>query len=429
MLLKPIQYRILVLLVTALSLSLVLCSGCAKSNPVIPTDNDLLHLKVTRVYPAQPAIDSVRIVVTRTSDGSTGLPGRTIEIAANVGKVGNVTDHGDGTYDAVWSGGFGEVKAIVRDTGSDPVLQNSLTFIALDYLDTEWDVPVKLDSPVSTDGWDSAPFLYPDGTRLAFAYITLDLAALAADVVRPIGQERPGQVTPQIQNIFLAQRQADTSSWWTGWSVEHPQANFFQVNPAQLAAPSVTSDSQIGFCTLQLFTGSGYGPTTIYQDDPNFSQSPSPLGSPVDMEGLGEDNPYYDITHGWLYFDTYDLYDPLSKQDIWAARSLGGTQFSTPELMSGGLNTSSIETQSFVYEPDSTLYFASDRDQQDFVLSVWKVPVYGSQADGAPELVAKGFLGIGKPSISYNRDWFCFAYAREESGGANADIAISPRLK
>jgi hypothetical protein len=406
-----------------------LATGCVKNSPVTPSDNDLLQIKVTRVYRDQPQIDAVRIVATRTSDGTVPLPGQNLEITADTGHVGTVIDNNDGTYDATWTGGTGEITVTVRDPDTTPVLQNRLTFLSLDYLDIDWDIPVKLGTPISTDGWETAPFLYPDGNRILFSYVTLDLASAAADVVRPIGQERPGQVTPQILNLFVGKKSSDAVAWWTGWTVEHPDANFFMVNPPQLSAPSITSDGQTGFCTVQEYTGTGYSPTTIYRDDPDFRFAPIPIGQPVDMAGLGEDNPYYDVSHGWLYFDTYDLSDPLSKQNIWASRSLGGGSFDVPELMSGGLNTDSIETQSFVYEPDSVLYFASDREQPDYNLSIWKVPVYGSQSDGTPELVARGFLAMGRPSISYDGEWLCFSYAREESGGANADIAIAPRLK
>jgi hypothetical protein len=416
-------------LIVIIFLFLGLCAGCAKTNPVTPTDNDLLQIKVTRVHTDQPTIDSVRVIATRTSDGIIPLPGQKIEISSDTGHVGAVIDHNDGTYDVTWTGGTGEVTVTVRDPDTTPVLQNRLTFLVLDYLDTDWDIPVKLAAPISTDGWEAAPFLYPNGNRMIFSYVTLDLAAAAADVLRPIGQERPGQVTPQILNLFIGQKPTDAVAWWTGWTVEHPDANFFMTNPAQLSAPSITSDGLAGFCTVQEYTPQGYTPTTLYRDDPDFRFAPIPLGQPVDMAGLGEDNPYYDVTHGWLYFDTYDLSDQLSKQDMWASRSLGGGTFDVPQLISGGLNTASIETQGFVYEPDSMLYFASDREQPDFRLSIWKVPVYGSQSDGTTELVARGFLAIGRPSISLDGNLLCFSYAREESGGANADIAIAPRLK
>jgi hypothetical protein len=148
----------------------------------------------------------------------------------------------------------------------------------------------------------------------------------------------------------------------------------------------------------------------------------------VDIEDLGEDNPYYDSTHGWLYFDTYRLDDPFSKQDIWVAQTSGGGQFDTPYELEGDLNTADIETQAFVHEPASTIYFATDREQEEYQLAIWKAPLYGDYA-GTAEPVARGELAIGRPSLTLDGEWFCFAYARAESGGANADIAMAHRLE
>ena len=411
-----------IILLTALTLL-----GCPKSNVVTPPpESNLMRINVTRLYPDEPVIDAVRITITRTSDGTVVMPGRKIELTASTGNISLVTDRGNGDYEAVWTGSStGEVAVIARDLDSDPPVESSLTFLAMAYLETAWDIPVKLASPVSTDGWDTAPFLYPDGNHLAFAYITLDLAALSAGVSRPIGQERPGQVTPQTLNIYLADHPENVLSRWTGWTVEDAQCNLFQATPTSLAAPSITSNGQSAFCTVQEFDGTSYTPASIYAVDAEFSTAPVPLGPPVDIEGFGEDNPYLDITHGWLYFDTYDLSDPLSKQDIRAARSLGGGVFDAPLLISGNLNTADVETQPFVYEPTSTLYFASDRQQEEFQLAIWRIPICADQANGMAELVAKGMLAVGKPSISYDGKWLCFAYARAESGGANADIAMA----
>jgi hypothetical protein len=147
------------------------------------------------------------------------------------------------------------------------------------------------------------------------------------------------------------------------------------------------------------------------------------------MDGLQEDNPYYDITNGWLYFDTSEISDPLSKQEIWAARSMGGVSFDQPVLVGGGLNTEDIETQPFVHEPSGYLYYASDREQDEFVLSIWRVPISGDQVMGIPERMTKGMLGTGRPSISLDGRWLCFSYAREESGGVNTDIAASKKME
>jgi hypothetical protein len=402
------------------------CSG----NPVEPPpDHPDIRIAVARMNTDQTAIDAVKITVTRTQDGSIALPGRKIAVTASSGDVSLATDRGDGTYEALWTGETGsEVTLIARDTESDPVVETGLTFLALEFLSTEWDVPVKLAYPMSTDGWDTAPCLYPDGSGLTFAYITIDMVSLAAGITRSIGEERPGQVIPQTLNIYLATPPSDSPSWWTGWTVEHAQCNLFQSLPMHISAPSISGDGLSAFCTVQEYQGDSYGPTTIYSVDPEFQQTPVPLGPPVDIEDLGEDNPYYDSTHGWLYFDTYRLDDPFSKQDIWVAQTSGGGQFDTPYELEGDLNTADIETQAFVHEPASTIYFATDREQEEYQLAIWKAPLYGDYA-GTAEPVARGELAIGRPSLTLDGEWFCFAYARAESGGANADIAMAHRLE
>jgi len=413
-----------VLLVLMLSLT-----GCGDGdNPITPPgDNPDLRISLTRLNPNHPIIDSVVITITRMENGKIKLPGRTIDITASSGDVGNVTDRGDGTYEAIWTGSpAAEVKLVASDPDTDPLVQSGITFIALDYLLPEWDVPIKLEKPISTDGWETAPFLYPDGKHLAFAYITLDMVALAAGIPRPIGEERPGQSVPQTLDIYIAER-PDGPSWWTGWTVENARANTFQSLPMHLSAPSLTSDGQTAFCTVQEFDGTAFEPTTLYTIDTAFAYAPTPIGPPVDMTGLGEDNPYFDSMHGWLYFDTYDLGDPLSKQNIWAAQSLGGGQFDDPVALQD-LNTKQIETQAFMHEPTGMLYFASDRGKQEFQLAIWRSSVLGSMT-GVPERVAEGALALGRPSITYDGEWFCFVYARMEPGGTNADIAMSRRIE
>jgi hypothetical protein len=420
--------RIIFLILTILATGGFLLS-CGTGNPVVPTDSDLIRIQVSRLLPNVPAIEYARIIITRTENGSLGLPGRNIQVTADSGNVSGVTDRGDGNYEAVWGGqSIGEITVVASDADSDPKIETSLTFLALEYLSTAWDIPVKLSNPVSTDGWEGSPFLYPDARKLAFSYITLDLAALSAGVSRPIGVERPGQVTPQTLNIYLAEPKLGSKSWWSGWTIQNAGCNLFQATQTHISAPSVTSDLRYGFCTVQESTLTGFTPATIWTLNSEFSNAPVPLGPPVDMDGLQEDNPYYDIANGWLYFDTSEISDPLSKQEIWAARTLGGVSFDQPVLVGGGLNTEDIETQPFVHEPSGYLYFASDREQDEFLLSIWKVTISGDQITGIPERITKGMLGTGRPSISLDRRWFCFSYAREESGGVNTDIAACKKM-
>ncbi len=392
-----------------------------------PDDNPDMRIAVSRLNPDNPEIRTVIVTVTRLQNGTVALPGRPIEITSNYGDISPLTDRGDGTYEAIWTGTpVGEVTLVAADTDTDPLIQTSITFLALEHLVPEWDVPIKLKSPISTDGWETAPFLYPDGNRLAFAYITLDMVALAAAITRPIGEERPGQSVPQTLDIYIAER-PDGPSWWTGWTVENADINLFQALPMHIAAPSVTSTGLEGFCTVQEFDGEAFEPTTLYTTDPDFTLAPVPIGPPVDMSGLGEDNPYFAVTSGWLYFDTYDLGDPLSKQNLWAAQSMGGGLYDDPVPLTS-LNTVNVETQPFVHEPTNMLYFATDRQREEFQLAIWRSSVFGSTT-AQPEKVAEGALALGRPSISYDADWFCFVYARVESGGTNADIAMCKRME
>jgi len=412
-----------------ISILIIVLSGCSGTNtPIIPPDdNPDFRISVSRLNPNNPAVDAVVLKMQRLEDGKVGLPGRTIEVTASRGSVGLVTDRGDGAYEAIWTGSAeGEVVVTAKDMDSDPQIHTGITFLALDFLLPEWDVPVKLMSPISTDGWDTAAFLYPGGDRLAFGYITLDLLARAAGITRPIGEERPGQATPQMLNIYIAER-PNSQSWWTGWTVENAAVNLFQALPMNVSAPSVSSDGMTGFFTVQEFDGASFGPTKICKTDADFVQAPVEVGAPVDMTGLGEDNPYFDATNGWLYFDTYDLGDPLSKQNLWTAQSVGGGQFDDPVPLTD-LNTFNVETQPFMHEPSGMLYFASDRWDEEFVLSIWRASVIGSYT-GTPEKVAGGALAVGRPSISYDGKWFCFVYVRLESGGANADIAMCRRIE
>ena len=418
-------------LLTAIFVVSVLIIGCAGGTSVVtpPPENPDMQVAVTRMNPDQLRIDTIRITVTRTEGGTLGLPGRFIEFTASSGDIGSATDRGDGTYEAVWTGEpIGEITIIAMDNESDPPVEAGLTFIALEYLTSEWDVPVKIANPISSMGWETAPFLWPDGSRIAFSYITIDMVSLAAGITRHIGEERPGQSIPQTMDIYLAEPPESGTSWWNGWTVSNAQCNIFQSLPMHMSAPSVSGDGQYAFCTIQEFQGDTVGPTTIYSVDPYFEMAPVALGEPVDIPDLGEDNPYFDSSHGWLYFDTYRLDDPLSKQDIWVARDIGGGQFDQPYEIMGGLNTDSIETQAFVHEPASMLYFATDREQEDYHLSIWRASLYGDSAGNA-EPVARGNLAIGKPSMTLDGQWLCFVYAREESGGANADIAMTKRLE
>jgi hypothetical protein len=261
-------------------LVVVLSAGCNGSDgPVTPpSDNPDIRVSLTRLVPSNPQIDAVAITVTRTQDGSVELPGRDIEITASSGNVSPITDRGDGTYEAIWTGSpVAEVILIARDLDSDPVVESGVTFLALEHLIAEWDVPIKLASPISTNGWETAACIYPDGKRLAFAYITLDLVALAAGVERPIGEERPGQSYVQTLEIYIAEK-PNSPSWWTGWTVHHADVNNFQAKPTNISAPSISSDGLSAFCTVQEIDGDTYGPSAIYSVDPDFSLTPVPLG-------------------------------------------------------------------------------------------------------------------------------------------------------
>ena len=418
-----------ILLILILIFTCQLLSCIKGTSPFTPTDTEDFRITATRWNPSNTSIEAVLITVVRTQNVTLQLPGRDITMTVSSGNIAGLTDHGDGSYDAVWTGEpSGEVTVIATDNDSDPVVQTSITFLALDFLDPEWDIPIKLADPVSTDGWETASFLYPSGNFVAFGYITLDMVALAADIVRPIGEERPGQSVPQTMDIYIAERPAGPSQqWWTGWNVEHAQANLFQSLPMHMSAPMITSDSSMAFCTIQEFNGLGYNPTAIYSIDPGFNNAPTALGPPVDLGGLGEDNPYFDITHGWLYFDTYDLGDPLSKQNIWAAQSLGGGLFDDPVPLTD-LNTPDIETQPFIDEDTGRIYFATDRDADEYVLGIWRATISDTFA-GFPEQFAVGQVALGRPSFSENDQWFCMTYATIDSHGSDANIAMSRRLE
>jgi hypothetical protein len=403
------------------------CSGTG--NTVVPPEqSDLIRVGVTRLFPDDPEIKSVVFSIFRSTNGTFGLPGRNLVAEASSGDASTVTDKGGGNYEAMWTGtASGEITVLIKDMDSDPPVETGFTFLAMEYLDTEWDVPVKIPNPVSSPGWEASPFIYPDGRKIAFSYITMDMASLSAGIERSIGDERPGQSIPKTFDIYLAGLKSGSQNL-LDWNITHPDGNLFQSAPVNMSAPSVTSDLSTGFCTLQFQDGDSFTPSAIFITDPEFDQTPSEAGKPVDMDGFGEDNPYMDVTSGYLFFDVYDTSDPLSKQDIWVAQSFGGGTFDTPHEIQGGLNTGDIEAQPFIHEPQSEIYFASDRENDEFILSIWKASIFGDQA-GFPELVAKGMLGVGNPSITYDGKLLCFAYAREESGGVNEDIAISRRLE
>jgi hypothetical protein len=421
--------RKILLTLTLITITILALSCINGASPTTPTDTQDFRIAASRWNPANTSIEAVNITVVRTQDGALELPGRDITMTASSGNVSGLTDHGDGTYDAIWTGApDGEVTVVATDNGDDPPLQTSITFLALEYLDPEWEVPIKLAAPVSTDGWETASFLYPSGNNLAFAYITLDWVALAANIIRPIGEERPDQSIPQTLNIYIAERPAGVNpQWWTGWTVNNAQVNHFQSLPMYLSAPMVTSDNSMAFCTIQEFNGLGYDPTTIYSLDAGFINAPTALGPPVDMTGLGEDNPYYDVMQGWLYFDTYDLGDPLSKQNIWAAQSLGAGSFDTPVPLTD-LNTPNIETQSFIDEHNGMIYFATDRDRDDYLLAIWRATIFGTYT-GVPEQFAAGSVAIGRPSFSQDGQWFCFTYATIDPHGSDANIAMCRRVE
>ncbi|MFH1675891.1 MAG: hypothetical protein ABIC40_02615, partial [bacterium] len=352
--------RFLIISILPFLLCISFC-GCPNQPVTPPNNHPGISIAVNRLYPTQASIETVLITVTRLENESDPLPGRKIEIISSSGSVGDVHDKGNGKYDAIWTGiSEGEIKITATDKDSDPPVGTTLTFLALEYLDSKWDVPVKIPSPISTEGWEAAPFLYPDGKRLIFSYITLDVLALAAGYTRSIGQERPGQTFPQIYNLYMAENPDIDHLLLMGWTVENAISNHFESTPTELGAPSVTSSGFLAFCTVQFKQGDYFTPSAIYSVDSDFTQAPIAVGPPVDMDGTGEDNPYLDLIHGWLYFDTYDSSDPLSKQDLWTAEYLGGTSFDIPLPLSD-LNTPAIETQPFVYEPDSDIYFASDR--------------------------------------------------------------------
>jgi len=413
---------------TLLFLVIILASCNGTGDPVTPPGyNPDMVVSITRTDPLNPAIDQVNVIVTRKEDGTLELPGRTIEIIPSSGSIGVITDRGDGTYETVWSGSpAGEVSLVAIDRDSDPSITAGITFLALDYLIPMWDVPVKLESPMSTDGWETAPSLYPDGNAIAFSYITLDMVSYSGGVRRSIGEERPGQSNPETMDLYIATR-PDKDVWWTGWTVENASINIFQPLPMNISAPTVASDLGSAYCTVQVYNGDSLEPTRIYLADPDFSMAPIALGPPVDMTGLGEDNPYFAANTGWMYFDTYDLGDPLSKQNIWAAESYGPGLFYDPVPLVD-LNTVNIETQPFLHEQSTYLYFATDRNEDEFILAIWRAQVVGSFTSQS-ELVARGQVAMGHPSVSFDEEWFCFNYARIDSNGANADIAMSKHLE
>ena len=419
-----------ILAVPTILVIIILLISCNEGySPVVPTDTENFRIAAARWNPANTSIEAVLISMARMQNDSLELSGRDITMNATSGDVHAVTDHGDGTYDALWTGDpAGEVTIIATDNDSDPPLQTSITFLALDYLDPAWDVPIQLADPISTDGWETAPFLYANGSRLAFAYITLDWVALSAGIERSIGQERPGQSTPQTLDLYIATPPTTfNSQWWTGWTVENAQVNLFQSLPMYISAPMVASDGLTAFCTVQEFNGDGYDPTKIYTLDSEFLNAPTPLGFPVDMTGLGEDNPYFDATQGWLYFDTYDLGDTLSKQNIWAAQHLGGGLFGDPVPLID-LNTPDIETQPFIDEDAGMIYFASDRGQDEYMLAINRATISGTFT-GAPEQFAVGKVALGRPSFTENGEWFCMSYAVISADGSDADIAVSRRVE
>jgi len=68
----------------------------------------------------------------------------------------------------------------------------------------EWEMPINLDSPLNTIGWEDSVSIAPDGNTITFAYFRIDPIALYTDRVRVDGPFRPDWPKEEPWNSYGA---------------------------------------------------------------------------------------------------------------------------------------------------------------------------------------------------------------------------------
>lgn len=282
-------------------------------------------------------------------------------------------------------------------------------------------------------GYIDAPYVVPDGSALYFlhsAASTIDMLQ-GNPAARPVTRHLPGH---QGRNgaywwntdIYVASKNPD-GSWGP------PQNLGPTINTRHLEGGPWTNRKQ----TTLIFSRESV-------TDPSLSgifisrrrARNEPWGKPVRLPGeLGEfGNAGFADLHlvpsGNLYFWS-ELQEPrVGDGDLYWAKSLGRGRWSPAELLPGGFQSDLDETQPWVNDEETVIYF--NRRKEDGNTELWRATRESSFAKwGTPGIVpltgfadANGLAVWGEPSFTDDRKMF-FVRFDTSTPDWNADLMSS----
>ena len=281
-------------------------------------------------------------------------------------------------------------------------------------IDSSWERPVMVGSPVSTGGWEDSPFISPDGLTLYFTYFRVDpITAMQQKRMIVTGPERPGWPTKQVgiggAEIYWTTKQA--GRWRIPVNIGTAINSPFDFEGDEC----VSADGNEIIFTAGDDAGSMYCSRRI-----NGVWSPRVLATSLGYPFQPHDeNPHLTLDGKTLFFQSA-VRPGFGGKDLWMSEKIGN-RWSTARNLGNPINTSGDEGSPCSLD-GKVLYFESPAG----IIFSQKMP------DGTwtrPRCIVK-FTGkdgaVGDPVVARNGDLY-FIFGRKIGDSWNADIMYARR--
>ncbi len=275
-----------------------------------------------------------------------------------------------------------------------------------------WGVPELLQGSVNTLGWEDSAFIAPDGARLYFAYLNVDLltwvqSGSASQATFPAYARGPTRGQPQPPYAFAALGSSPSG------------AAFCVPDPFPYVQPGV---HQWGM--HRQGNDWYYIQGTVDNAFRAIHRNGIPLLAPITVDGDEDDPHFADTSFGReLFFWSVLRPGSLGQGDIWVSTENAGT-WSDPVLLAGPINMAAHKEFQPHFRPDGTLYFTSTRDGADSIFvstrlgpNSWSAPQKVLWPGGGP------LVAVGEPTLTADGQWLYFvAVFMDGAGRFNADV-------
>ncbi len=272
---------------------------------------------------------------------------------------------------------------------------------------TGWQNPHTLPDSINTVGWEDSSFISADGTTLYFGYSRLDFSVLVFEGRLEVqGPERPGHRGIEF-DIYTGTINGNQ------WQVENLAVNANDMNFPEAAQGVDRNQETMAYIR---FTD-GIGDVYIARKNGGQWMPGQAIQGGVNTN-CSEDNPTLSADGNTLWFDSdYEAGGCRGKdrRRLFVSRYQNGN-WSAPELVPGGPNTTDQRWQPFVTDDGQWFYWNGEASDCPADACIYRAPKSGNGWGNREVVVVPSgdVVGLGEVSITADGKYFYFTYVSSE---------------